>query len=61
MTPPSTQHVLIIHEVADYPAWISLDNARRFFDSPKLERIRVEAGVKSPEFIDLKQLEAGIL
>ena len=91
-------HVLIIHEVADYPAWkkvfdaaagirrdagekhyqvlsceqdpnrivhfsawTSLDNARQFFESPELVRIRVEAGVKSPEFIYLEQLESGTL
>jgi hypothetical protein len=85
-------HVLIIHEVADYPAWkkifdgaagirqaagersyqvlkyendankivhfstwTSLDAARR------LVKIRVEAGVKSPDFIYLEQLEAGTL
>ncbi|HEY5893419.1 MAG TPA: antibiotic biosynthesis monooxygenase [Chthoniobacterales bacterium] len=95
---PSTQHVLIIHEVADYPAWkkvfdgasdirreagersyqvlkyqndpnrivhfsvwTSIDDAKRFFESPKLVRIRAEAGVKSPDFIYLEQLEAGIL
>lgn len=92
------QHVLIIHEVADYPAWkkvfdaaagirkqagersyqvlkyqhdanrivhfsvwTSLENARRFFESPELVRIRAEAGVKAPEFIYLEQLEAGTL
>lgn len=92
------QHVLIIHEVADYPAWkkvfdgaadirkeagersyqvlkyqndanrivhfsvwTSIDDAKRFFESPKLEKIRVEAGVKSPDFIYLEQLEAAIL
>lgn len=91
-------YVLIIHEVADYPAWkkvfdsaaairkeagersyqvlkyqhqanrivhfsvwTSLDDARRFFESPELVRIRAEAGVKAPEFIYLEQLEAGIL
>lgn len=91
-------HVLIIHEVADYPAWkrvfdgaagirreagersyqvlkyqhdpnrivhfsvwTSLDAARRFFESPKLVKIRAEAGVKAPEFIYLEQLEAGTL
>ncbi len=92
------QYVLIIHEVADYPAWkqvfdnaaairrdagersyqvlkvqnepnkivhfsawTSLDDARRFFESPKLVKIRNEAGVKSPDFIYLEQLEAGTL
>lgn len=91
-------HVLIIHEVADYPAWkrvfdgaaairqeagersyqvlkyqhnpnqivhfsvwTSLDAARRFFESPRLVNIRAEAGVKSPQFIYLEQLEAGAL
>jgi quinol monooxygenase YgiN len=91
-------YVLIIHEVADYPAWkkvfdaaatirreagersyqvlkyqdnpnrivhfsawTSLDAARRFFESPRLVQIRREAGVKSPEFIYLEQLEAGTL
>lgn len=91
-------HVLILHEVADYPAWkkifdgaagirkaagersyqvlrhhgdenrivhfsawSSLEDARRFFESPRLVQIRAEAGVRSPEFIYLEQLEAGTL
>ena len=91
-------HVLIIHEVADYPAWktifdgaagirreagersyqvlkyqndpnkivhfsawTSLDAAKAFFESPKLVQIRIDAGVKAPEFIYLEQLEAGTL
>ncbi|OUC13384.1 MAG: antibiotic biosynthesis monooxygenase [Alkalinema sp. CACIAM 70d] len=92
------QYVLIIHEVADYPAWkqvfdsaatirkeagersyqvlkyehdpnrivhfsawTSINDARQFFESPKLVQIREEAGVKAPEFIYLEQLEAGDL
>jgi quinol monooxygenase YgiN len=92
------QHVLIIHEVEDYPLWkvifdqaagirkdageisyqllrydyeentivhfsewSSLHDARRFFESPELVKIRQEAGVKSPEFIYLKEIERGIL
>lgn len=92
------QYVLIIHEVADYPAWkkifdkasgirkdagersyqvlryqsdphkivhfsewTSLDDAKCFFESPQLIKIRAQAGVKSPSFIYLEQLEAGIL
>ncbi len=91
-------YVLIIHEVADYPAWkkvfdsaadlrrtagersfqvlryendanrivhfsawTSLADARRFFESPQLVRIRAEAGVQAPEFIYLEELEAGTL
>jgi quinol monooxygenase YgiN len=92
------QYVLIIHEVADYPAWkkvfdgaadirrdagersyqvlkyqndpnrivhfsawTSIDDARSFFESPRLVKIRAEAGVQSPDFIYLEQLEAGTL
>jgi quinol monooxygenase YgiN len=93
-----TPHVLIIHEVADYPAWkaifdsaagirkeagersyqvlkydtdankivhfsawTSLADARAFFESPRLVKIRQEAGVQAPEFIYLDQIEAGTL
>jgi len=92
------QYVLIIHEVADYPAWkqvfdnavtirkeagersyqvlkyehepnkivhfsawTSIADAKQFFESPELVKIRAEAGVKSPDFIYLEQLESGIL
>jgi quinol monooxygenase YgiN len=92
------QYVLIIHEVASYPAWkvifdqareirknageisyqllsyendtnkivhfsewSSLDDARRFFESPELVEIRQKAGVKSPEFIYLQALEHDVL
>ncbi|MDD4978415.1 MAG: antibiotic biosynthesis monooxygenase [Gallionella sp.] len=92
------QHVLIIHEVEDYPLWkvvfdqaaairrdageisyqllryeensnnivhfsewTSLEDARLFFESPALVKIRHEAGVKAPEFIYLNEIERGIL
>lgn len=92
------QHVLIIHEVENYPAWkaifdqaadirkqageisyrllrydtdannivhfskwSSLDNARRFFESPELVEIRQKAGVKAPDFIYLEEIERGTL
>jgi quinol monooxygenase YgiN len=91
-------HVLIIHEVADYPAWktvfddaadirrdagersyqvlrdendpnlivhlstwTSHDDARAFFESPRLVEIRRDAGVMVPEFIYLDELESGSL
>jgi quinol monooxygenase YgiN len=91
-------YVLIIHEVADYPAWkavfdraagirhaagelsfqvledtqrpnrivhfskwTSIAAAQTFFESPELVKIRAEAGVKSPEFIYLNELAAGVL
>lgn len=87
LTEISCQYVLIIHEVANYPAWkqvfdnaagirkeagersfqvlnyqddpnkiahfsawTSIADARRFFESPRLVKIREEAGVKSPDF-----------
>jgi heme-degrading monooxygenase HmoA len=90
--------VLIIHEVADYPAWkqvfdeaggirreagersfrvlreaeglgrvvhlstwTSHADAQAFFESPRLEEIRRRAGVRSPEFLYLDELDAGEL
>jgi quinol monooxygenase YgiN len=92
------QHVLIIHEVADYPAWkkifddaaairrdagelsyqvlrfynepnkivhfsvwTSIPAAKAFFESEKVRKIRIEAGVKSPDFHYLEQLDVGTL
>ena len=92
------QYVLIIHEVADYPAWkkifdgaaairrvagersyqvlkfhndpnkivhfsawTSIAEAKTFFESEKVAKIRAEAGVKSPDFHYLDQLDAGTL
>ena len=91
-------HVLILHEVADYPAWkkifdeaagirkaagersyqvlcdekdsrkvvhfsswTSLEDARKFFESPELVEIRKRAGVKAPEFNYLNSVESGTL
>jgi heme-degrading monooxygenase HmoA len=92
------QHVLIIHEVENYPAWkavfdqaadirraagersfqvlkyqdnplkivhfsawTSVADARAFFESPQLVKIREKAGVTAPEFIYLDLLESGVL
>jgi heme-degrading monooxygenase HmoA len=41
--------------------WNSLDNARQFFESPALVQIRLDAGVKSPDFIYLEELEKKVL
>jgi len=91
-------HVLIIHEVENYPfwksvfdkaagirkaagelsyqvlkyendpnkivhfsAWTSTSDARVFFESDELVKIRKEAGVKAPDFIYLHELESGTL
>jgi quinol monooxygenase YgiN len=49
------------NRIVHFSVWTSIDDAKRFFESPKLVKIRAEAGVKSPEFIYLEQLEAGTL
>lgn len=49
------------NRIVHFSAWTSLEDARRFFESPRLVQIRAEAGVKSPEFIYLEQIEAGTL
>ncbi len=48
-------------KIVHFSAWTSHAAARNFFESPRLVKIREEAGVKAPEFIYLEQLESGIL
>ncbi|MDO9177487.1 MAG: antibiotic biosynthesis monooxygenase [Agitococcus sp.] len=47
--------------IVHFSVWNSLDNARRFFESPVLVEIRKKAGVKAPDFIYLEEIERGIL
>jgi quinol monooxygenase YgiN len=49
------------NKIVHFSEWSSIEAARQFFESPDLIQIRIEAGVKSPEFIYLNQLESGIL
>lgn len=49
------------NQIVHFSKWSSLEAAKRFFESPELVKIRLEAGVKSPEFIYLEQLEVGVL
>ncbi|NUN63365.1 antibiotic biosynthesis monooxygenase [Pseudanabaena biceps] len=49
------------NKIVHFSAWTSLSDAKRFFESPQLVKIRLEAGVKSPDFIYLDQIEAGNL
>lgn len=49
------------NKIVHFSKWLSIKNAKAFFDSPDLAKIREEAGVKAPEFIYLEQLEAGVL
>ncbi len=47
--------------VVHFSRWTSLDNARRFFESPELVEIRLNAGVKAPKFVYLEEIEQGVL
>jgi len=49
------------NNIVHFSQWTSLDNARKFFESPELVEIRKKAGVKAPEFIYLHQLEGATL
>ncbi len=49
------------NKIVHFSAWTSIADAKAFFESPKLVKIREEAGVKAPEFIYLDQLESGVL
>jgi quinol monooxygenase YgiN len=49
------------NQVIHFSSWTSNAAAKQFFKSPELIQIRLEAGVKSPEFIYLNQLESGTL
>lgn len=49
------------NKIVHFSKWSSLVDARAFFESSALEEIRRQAGVESPEFIYLEQLEAGVL
>ncbi|MEG4856582.1 antibiotic biosynthesis monooxygenase [Microcoleus sp. K1-B6] len=49
------------NKIVHFSAWTSIADARAFFESPALVKIREEAGVKAPEFIYLDQLESGVL
>jgi quinol monooxygenase YgiN len=49
------------NNIVHFSEWSSLDNARRFFESPELVEIRRTAGVKAPNFIYLQEIERGLL
>ena len=47
--------------VVHFSQWSSLEAARNFFESPNLQQIRKNAGVKNPTFLYLDELEQGVL
>jgi quinol monooxygenase YgiN len=49
------------NKIVHFSSWTSIEDAKQFFESPQLVKIRIEAGVKSPEFIYLEQLDSGTL
>jgi quinol monooxygenase YgiN len=55
------RHVSNPNKIVHFSAWTSIEDAKAFFESPKLVEIRAKAGVKSPDFIYLEHLESGTL
>jgi quinol monooxygenase YgiN len=49
------------NKIVHFSTWTTHEAAKRFFESPKLVQIRAEAGVKTPDFIYLNELESGFL
>jgi len=49
------------NKIVHLSIWDDRQNAEQFFNSPQLVKIRADSGVKSPEFIYLDLLEAGVL
>ena len=49
------------NRIVHFSEWSSLDEARRFFESPELVEIRKKAGVKAPDFFYLHEIERGLL
>lgn len=49
------------NRIVHFSEWCSLENARRFFESPELVEIRKKAGVKAPDFLYLQEIERGLL
>jgi quinol monooxygenase YgiN len=49
------------NKIVHYSFWNSIEDAKLFFESEELVKIREIAGVKSPTFIYLNHIESGIL
>ena len=47
--------------IVHFSEWSSLEQARRFFESPELVDFRKQAGVKAPHFLYLHEIERGVL
>lgn len=49
------------NRIVHFSEWSSLDQARRFFESPELVEMRKKAGVTAPDFLYLHEIERGLL
>lgn len=49
------------NKIVHFSKWASISNAKLFFESSELIKIREQAGVKAPEFIYLNELAYGVL
>ncbi len=49
------------NKIVHFSKWSSLSNAKLFFESPEIIKIRKQAGVKTPDFIYLNELQSGVL
>jgi quinol monooxygenase YgiN len=49
------------NKIVHFSKWSSLSSAKLFFESPEIIKIRKQAGVKTPEFIYLNELQSGVL
>jgi quinol monooxygenase YgiN len=49
------------NQIVHFSKWKGHQEAKAFFESPRLIEIRKEAGVQSPQFIYLEEIESGTL
>jgi quinol monooxygenase YgiN len=49
------------NNIVHFSQWSSLQNAKNFFESERLVKIREQAGVKAPKFVYLDEIENGVL
>ena len=49
------------NKIVHFSKWSSISNAKSFFESPEIIKIRKQAGVKTPDFIYLNELQSGVL
>ncbi len=49
------------NKIVHFSKWSSISDAKNFFESPGLIKMRERAGVKAPEFIYLNELANGEL